>query len=308
MYQNKNMLLIIQRTIKQGLQNFLRNGWLSVASVSILFFSLFIISLLFTITTTAGKVMQDVQDKVNVSVYFKSDVPDEKIMEAKKNLESFSEVKSVSFVSKEQALEDFKKNNANEPAILQSLEEIGENPLLSYLVVKAQSPDKYDVISKYVTEAPFAEDVGRVNYEKNKEIIKKFNMLIGQVRKIGVILGSIFALVAILITFNTVRITIYTHKEEIEIMRLVGASNIFIRLPFILEGLFYGIIASLVSMLALFVTLYFGGSYISGATFVKNLTSFYFDNWLELFALQVILGSLLGIVGSTIAMRKYLKV
>lgn len=302
------MFLVIQRTIKQGLQNFLRNGWLSVASVSILFFSLFLISLLFTITTTANKVMQNVQDKVNVSVYFKSDVSGESILEAKKNLESFAEVKSADYISKEQALEDFKKNNANEPAILQSLEEIGENPLLSYLVVKAQSPEKYDIISKYVTEAPFAEDVSRVNYEKNKEIIKKFNTIIAQVRKIGMILGSIFALVAILIIFNTVRITIYTHKEEIEIMRLVGASNVFIRLPFILEGLFSGIIASLVSMLALFIVLYFGGSYISGAVFVKSLISFYLSHWLALFALQVVLGSLLGIVGSIIAMRKYLKV
>jgi cell division transport system permease protein len=245
---------------------------------------------------------------VNVNIYFKSDVPDEKIVEAKKNLESFSEVKSVEFISKEQALEEFKKNNANEPAILKSLEEIGDNPLLSYLVVKAQSPDKYDVIAKYATEASFAGDVSRVNYEKNKEIINKFNTIIGQVRKIGIILGSIFALVAILVTFNTVRITIYTHKEEIEIMRLVGASNVFIRLPFILEGLFYGVIASLVSMLALFLVLYFGGSYVSGAVFVKDLIHFYFTHWLELFFLQLVLGSLLGIVGSIIAMRKYLKV
>ncbi len=302
------MFLVIQRTIKQGLQNFWRNGWLSVASVSILFFSLFIISLLFTITTTASKAVQNVQDKVNVSIYFKSDVSEEKIAEARKNLESFSEVKSVEYVSKEQALEDFKRNNANEPAIMQSLEEIGENPLLSYLVVKAQSPDKYDIISKYVVEAPFAEDVSRVNYEKNKEIINKFNALINQVKKVGLILGSILALVAILITFNTVRITIYTHKQEIEIMRLVGASNVFIRLPFILEGLFYGIIASLFSMLALFLVLYFGGSYISGAAFVKSLISFYLTHWLELFAIQFLLGSILGIFGSIIAMRKYLRV
>lgn len=285
-----------------------RNGWLTLASITVLLFSLFIISMLFTVTMTANKVLKDVEEKVNVSVYLKSDVSEDKMGEIKSDLQGLSEVKSVEYVSKEAALEEFKRNNANEPTIIKSLEEIGENPLLSYLVVKGKSPDKYESINEYLKTASYKDDISRINYEKNREIINKFNGIISQVRKIGIILGSIFAFVAVLITFNTVRITIYTHRQEIEIMRLVGASNFFIRLPFIFEGLLYGIFASLVSMLCLFLVLHFGGNYVAGSTFSQGLISFYFENWLELLGIQLILGSLLGIAGSIIAMRKYLKV
>ncbi len=302
------MLVLISRTLKQGFQNVWRNGWLSLASISVLLFSLFLISILFTVTMTANQLIKDVEEKVNVSVYFKSDVTEEKIDEVKRDLQRLSEVKSVEYISKEEALEEFKKNNAGEPAILESLEEIGENPLLSYLIIKGKSSDKYEAINSYIKQSSYMEDVSRINYEKNKEIINKFNGIISQIRKVGVILGTIFALVAVLITFNTVRITIYTHKQEIEIMRLVGASNFFIRLPFIFEGIFYGITASLVSMLCLFLVLHFGGGYVAGKILSEGLVSFYAQNWLELLGLQIFLGSFLGIVGSIIAMRKYLKV
>jgi len=302
------MFLTISRTFKEAVSNFFRNGWLSIATVSILILSLYVVSSFFVITLTVDNILKDIQDKVNVSIYFKPDVTEKDILDAKANLEGFSEVKSVEYISKDQALADFKKNNANEPVIIQSLDEIGENPLLASLVVKANDSTQYQLISEYVGKASFKDNVSRINYGKNKEIIDKLNSIISTIRRIGISLGIFFAVVSLLITFNAIRITIYTHRQEIEIMRLVGASNFFIRLPFIFEGLIYGVAASLITMLALFISVKFITPYISSAVPSGNLVQFYLGNfWILLFG-QIILGSLLGVIGSLIAMRKYLKV
>lgn len=302
------MFLTIGRTFKEAISNFFRNGWLSIATVSILILSLYVVSAFFVVTFSVDGILKDIQDKVNVSIYFKSDVAEKDILDAKTNLEVFGEVKSVEYVSKDQALEDFKKNNASEPVIIQSLEEIGENPLLASLVVKANNPTQYQLISEYVSKAYFNENVSRVNYGKNKEIINKLNSIVATIRRIGVSLGLFFAAVSLLITFNAIRITIYTHRQEVEIMRLVGASNMFIRLPFIFEGIIYGLAGSIISMLILFISVKFVTPYIATAVPSSNLVAFYLSHFWSLLGGQILLGSFLGVVGSLIAMRKYLKV
>lgn len=302
------MFLTISRTFKAAIKNFIRNGWLSVATVSILILSLYILSVFFVVTLTANGLFKDVQNKVNISLYFKSDVPEETILEIKTRLSEFTEIKSVDYISREQALVDFKKNNASEPIVLQSLDEIGGNPLLASLIIRANDATQYQLISDYVSKADFVNEISRVNYGKNKELINKLNSIVATIRRIGLSLGAFFAVVSLLITFNAVRITIYTHRQEIEIMRLVGASNFFIRLPFIFEGLIYGVISSTFSMLVLFISVKFLTPYISSSIPSSNLTGVYVENFWILLGGQILLGSLLGIIGSLIAMRKYLKV
>jgi len=290
------------------MKNFTRNGWLSIATVSILTLSLFVVSVFFVVTIAVDGVLNDVQEKVNISIYFKPDVSEEKINTIKNDLESFDEIKSVSYISKEVALEDFKRNNASEPAIMQSLEEIGENPLLASLIVKANDVNQYQSISDYINGSDFVSDVSRLNYGKNKDIIDKLNNIIVVIRKIGIVLGLSFTLISLLVTFNAIRITIYTHKSEIEIMRLVGASNMFIRLPFIFEGILYGMLSSIFSMLLLLSSIKIITTYIHSFAPINNLMQLYIANFWILLGGQIALGSLLGIIGSFIAMRKYLKV
>jgi cell division transport system permease protein len=230
------MFLVIWRTFKESFINFWRNGWLSVAAVSVLLLSLYVVGVLFVVTLTANSIIKNVEDKINVSVYFKSDVSEESILKDKADLENFSEIKSVDYISKDTALANFKRDNADEPVILQSLDEIGDNPLLASLVVKANNPADYQKIADYVSNAPFNGDVSRINYAKNKDFIDRLNNVLDHVKKIGLIMVAIFGAVSILIIFNTIRITIYTHRQEIEVMRLVGASNTFIRLPLSLKA------------------------------------------------------------------------
>ncbi|MFA5961740.1 MAG: permease-like cell division protein FtsX [Parcubacteria group bacterium] len=302
------MLLTLGRTIKSGWVNFLRNGYLSVAAVSVMLLSLFTVSSLFIIVLTANNVLENMQEKVNVSVFFKASVSEDSILKAKQDLGNFSEIKSVEYVTKEQALENFKKNSANEPTILQSLDEIGDNPLLSYLVIQANDPNQYELVGQYLQNASFKDDISRINYGKNKEVIDRLNSIVAEVRKIGLGVAGLFSLISLLIISNTVRITIYTHRKEVEVMRLVGASNTYIRLPFIFEGIIYGFVASVISMLLLFVVLKSAQGFTNHLIPSVSMLSLYYSNFALIFGMQVLVGAFLGTLSSWFAIRKYLKI
>jgi cell division transport system permease protein len=302
------LFLIIVRTFKEALNNFLRNGWLSVASVSVLSLSIFSVSILFVVLAASGKLLENAQERLNVSIYFKSGTSEEKILEAKKDLESYVEVKSVEYVSKDQALENFKKNNADQPVIMQSLKELGDNPLLAYLSVRAVDSEKYDSIVSYANGALYKDDISRINYGKNKETINRFNNLVENARQAGMAVAIVFALISVLIVFNTIRMTIYTHRQEIEVMRLVGASNVYIRLPFIFEGFISGILATIISTGTLFVVLKSTSSFTAKIIPSDDLVAVYFQNLLWIVAIGLSLGSALGVLSGLIAIRKYLKI
>lgn len=302
------MFLVIGRTFKEGLKSFTRNGWLSVASVTVLVLSLFVLGLLFIVTSTSSNILKSMQEKVDISVYFKLDVTPERIAEAKAELEKSSEIQSISYISREEALEGFRQRNANKPAVVQALDTIGENPLPASLVVKAKDPTLYGAVADIITNATFKDDVSRVNYGENKEQIARLNQVVAEVRKVGLALTGIFAAISILIIFNTIRLTIYTRKQDIEVMRLVGASNTYIRLPFIFEGITYGLIATIISMGFLFLVLKFATPYALTVIPSENLVAAYFAKFPLLFGAELGVGIVLGFLSSMIAMRKYLKI
>ena len=214
-------VLKLWRTFKEGWLNFRRNGWLSFATVSILTLSLFIVSLSALLGLTTHYVLQNMRDKVTVSVSFNPDVTEEKIFQIKDELSKYKkEVASVEYVSRENALANFLAESGNDPIIAQAVEEIGENPLLASLVVKAVQPEYYDLIVNQIEHSTFQSDISRINYAKNKKIFDRLDHINSAARKTGLILGLSFIFIAILITFNTIRITIYSHRQEFEIMRV----------------------------------------------------------------------------------------
>jgi cell division transport system permease protein len=301
------MFTTISRTINEALKNFIRNGWLSLATSMILMLSLYTLSILFIIVMVSNVVIKNVQEKSNISIYFNQDVDEETIFTIQQEIEKNSLVSSVTYINKDDALDIFKKNNANEEAILKSIEEIGSNPLLASLVVKAYNPTQYQAIYEFVNNADFSQEINRINYIKNKEIIDKLNFLIDKIREIGLIASSILAISSILITFNSIRITIYSRRKEMQIMRLVGASNLFIRLPYIFEGVLYGLSASILSTILLLITVRFISPYISESILSQSFMSFFLDKLWLILIFQIITGSILGVASSMIAIRRYLK-
>jgi cell division transport system permease protein len=302
----KNKILKLQRTLKEGLQNFYRNGWLSVATITILTISLYIISITVIIGMAASMILKSTEDKINVSIYFNPEVQEQRIMEIKNNLQGYQEIESIEYVSKDKALDDFLKVENNE-AIKQSLKEIGENPLLASLVIKSKQPEQYPTIVNAIQNSNFQSEITRINYDEHRLVIERLNNIIKLVERVGMILGLIFIVIATMITFNAIRITMFAHKQEFEIMRLVGASNIYVEMPYFFQGIFYGISAAIISLLMIFSTFFFVSSLTGGVVSRGDMMGFFYHNLLTNFGILIVFGVGLGVVSSSIAIRRYLK-
>lgn len=300
--------LKLWRTFKEGLNNFKRNGWLSFATVSIITLSLFISSLSFLLGVTTSLILQGLREKVSVNVSFNPDVSEEEILRIKGQLEGYTkEIASVQYVSRNQALDDFMAQSGNDPVVAQAIKEIGENPLLASLVVKAVQPSDYDTIVTSLQSSAYQNEISRINYAKNKKIFDRLETISRMTERVGLILGGAFVFIAILITFNTIRITIYSHRQEFEIMRLVGASNLYVRMPFVFEGALYGVVAAAVTTILLFGISYAISPLTQGAIPQGNFMGLYRQYFLVVFVGLVISGVFLGVVSSAIAIRRYLK-
>lgn len=297
-------LLKLWRTFKEGFRNYYRNGLLTVATVSVLALSLYVVGFVFARGFITEQLLRQTEDKINISVYFNPEVEEDKILEIKDTLEKYKEIKSIEYVSKNKALDEFLKGNEDN-VIRQALEEIGDNPLLSSLVITAREAYQYEIISEAVERAEFRDLVNRINYQKNKEIIAKINSALDSERRQGTVAGIIFIIIAVLITFNTIRLTMFSHRQEFEIMRLVGASNMYVRMPFVFEGIFYGITAAIISMILLLITAKY--STLSVLFVAGDLWEFYTRHGLYIFGLLLVSGVGLGIISSYIAIHKHLK-
>lgn len=302
------ILLTISRTLKSGFQNFYRNGSLTVAAVSILTLALLIISVIMVLSISANLGLKYIEDKIDIRVYFKSNVEEQDMMAFRSEVQKYKEVRSAEYISKNKALDDFRTANAGKPDILKAIEAVEENPLLASANIKATNPEQYDVIAKSIENSSYKDDIASINYQQYKLVIDRFNTTIKTIRKTGVFLFVLFSLIAILITFNVIRMTIFNHGTEIEIMRLVGASNNFIRLPFVFEGVIYGAFAAVIAIILLFPIVKLVTPYIIGSAYVNIIQADFAKYFILIFVIQLFVGVLLGIISSLLAIRRYLKV
>lgn len=277
---------------------------MTAATVSVLALSLYVVGFVFARGFITEQLLKQTEEKINISVYFNPEVDEEKILEIKSALEAYQEIKTIKYVSKDEALEEFLKGN-EDLIIQQALKEIGDNPLLSSLVITAKEAYQYEIISEAIERAAFRDQINRVNYQKNKEIIAKINSAMDSERKQGIIAGIIFIFIAVLITFNTIRLTMFSHRQEFEIMRLVGASNMYVRMPFVFEGIFYGITAAIIAIILLLITAKY--STLSVLFIAGDTWGFYMRYGLYVFGLLLLFGTGLGVMSGFIAIRKHLK-
>jgi cell division transport system permease protein len=310
------MKLNILRPIKTGFKNFHRNGWLSVATISIIMVTVFIINIQIAIVMSDELLLNDIKEKISISVYFDSDASEDQVMKAKDEFKKYQEVASVEYISKDKALEDFKSENANNEILIKSLDEIESNPFEPTLNIKAYNPQDYELIARMIEESESRDVINTVNYDKHSSVINSFGAEIKSSQQTGLALGLTLVIVAILITFNTVRITMFAHNREIEIMRLVGATNNYIRMPFIWEGVLYGLISVLIALPASFAYLKFVAiSEASGVALPisksiyiqKFLDTIFLDNIFLIVPAELGVGILLGVLSAFIAIGKYLR-
>lgn len=301
-----------KRMMVSGWKNFARGGAVSAATVLIMTVTLGIIGALIFLSAILSFTLNTIKDKVNVSVYFVTTASEMEILSVKDQLEKLPQVVGVSYISAEEALVTFRARHANDQLTLQSLNEIGGNPLDASLVILAKNPSEYESIVNFLEASPAlsvggASIVDRINYAQNKDVIDRLARAIQATRTIGFAVVIIFAIASILIAFATVRLAIYTAKDEIAVMRLVGASNAYVQGPFIVTGTITGIIAATLVLLLLWPTALYVGVKTDGWFGGFNVASYYADNFALIFSLLMLSGIVLGAVASVLAIRRYLK-
>lgn len=302
-------LIIANRLIKSGLTNFVRNIWLSLAAASIMAITLFIISTILILYTLTALSLNNVKDKVGISAYFKNEVSNKEIQNIKAELESLPQVKSIEFIPKTVARDKFIEAHKNEPLLLETLKEFkdDENPLPNSFAIKAMNLTDYAGISNILKGDRYAPFFERVR--DNSKVIDRLYKITDAITKLGIVLTIVFIIVTVMVMFNTIRLTIYNRKEEIEIMRLVGATNWYIRGPFIIEAVSYGLLATIVTSLVLFALLYFMTSRVEVFLSLQNLGgSLIRGLFLKILMINLFASIVLGVVASTIAIRRYLRV
>lgn len=287
---------------------FWRNGWLSTATIAIVFLVLVGFGGLLIFNSIANLILSDIQDKIDISVYFKIDAPEDNILNIQKSLESLPEVKAVEYISKDKALETFKSQHQADQTVSQALDELNVNPLSASLNIKARELKDYSAIAAYLERDAFKSFIDKVSYTQNVVVIERLKKIKNTVEQGGLILIVFISLVAALIIFNTIRLAIYSNREELGIMRFVGASNFFIRGPYLVEGLIYGLIAGILGVFITSVLVYYIAPYFR--IFVPDINGwdYYLSNLFKFFVSQVIFGVGLGVASSYIAVRKYLKI
>lgn len=302
------MLTTLSRVIKYGLVGFWRNGWLSTATIAIVFLVLVGFGGLLMFNSLANIVLTDIQDKIDVSVYFKVDASEDRMLEMQRSLESLPEVKSVEYISRDKALETFKEQHKNDPTVSQALQVIDTNPLAASLNIKARELKDYEAIAGYIDKDAFKEITDKVSYTQNIGVIDRLKKIKSTVEQGGLLLIIFISLIASLIIFNTIRLAIYSNREELAVMRLVGASNFFIRGPYMVEGIIYGIAGSVMSVIVVTIGVFYASPYAK--IFVPDVDSwaYYLSNFFGFMVAQILFGIGLGVISSYIAVRKYLKI
>lgn len=305
------MWLSIKRIVHAGLVSFWRNSFVSLASVFVMTMTLMIIGSLMFLNGVTAQFVEYVKGKVDINVYFVPDADGGAVATLVNAVKALPEVDTVTFTSREDALADFRARHEGDQRILQGLDELGDNPLGATLAIKAKDPSQYAGVAAFlkdhVTDAAGTPVIDTVNYAENKTVIEQLGRVTGFAHRFAYAVIALFALASILITFNTIRLAIYTERDEIGVMRLVGASNAYVRGPFIVEGTLYGAISGLLALILFVpVTLFFRGAV--KAAFNADIFSLYLaDIWL--FALILIgAGAILGAVSSFLAVRKYLSI
>ncbi len=304
------MFVFFYRAIKFSLQSFFRNIWLSVVTIIILVLTLFSVTLVAGINVAAERAIDAVKEKIDVSIYFHSDVSEEDVLDTQERLEEMPRVKNISYTSKDEALRQFKINHADEPLILESIEELDENPLGATLTIKAKAIEDYPAILSVIDVEPYSSLIQYRNYDDNELVIGRLSAISSNIQSIGVGISVVFVIIAILIIFNTIRINIYTHREEISIMKLVGATNMFVRSPFIIESFMYAIVAVAISVAILFPLLSIVGPYVDeffkGYSF--DLMVYFTSHLWQIIGLQLVFAGVLSFLSSSIAIGRYLRV
>ncbi len=302
-------MLSFFRIIKFGFQDIFRNAWLSIATITVLLLALFSISMLMTVRIISDNASSAVKEKIDLSLFLKPDTPESEIIALKAKLSESERIKSVTYVSKQIALDTFREKYKNNQEVLAALKELGRNPLSPSLVI---IPANLEEANLLINELKMLDNpiIESRDFSDNTVILNKINNITKRISEVGLFLILIFVLTSLLVVYNAIRVAIYTHRQEIEIMRLVGASNYFIYMPFIFTAFIYALVSVLIivsvfypflSLLQPYLEVFFMGYNV-------NILAYFVNNFWLVFGGQFLIVLFINVIASVFAVRKYARV
>lgn len=300
----------IKRVFQFALTDFSRNQGISIAAIFVLTTTILVFTGLFFINGFSNHLVTSVQNKIDITAYFKADTEEQDILDVKNQiLQQYPDIQDIQYVSRENALEAFTIKHQDDPVLAKALTEVGGNPFLPSLNINTNgNADEYAQITNILQSDQYKAIIEEVDFLQKKDTIETIFSLISNINIFGLGLAIILVLIVILVVFNTMRLVINNSREEISVMRIVGASSWFIRAPFVIEGALFGLISFGICLVITLVTAYFLSPGVAVIMPGFNLFTYSISNLWLIILIQLGSGIGLGAISSFIAIRKYLEI
>lgn len=303
-----------RRIVRTGMLNFVRNAWLAIAAIAVMTVTLTIILFSVVANATFNNTIQQINDKINISVYLSDSVTVKQRNELMDELRRLPNVRKVEYVSKSDALERYRADNANRQSLLQAISEAG-NPLPASISIDPVDPSRIQDIKSFLDQpdnkALQDPQAGTSYSGERKAAIDKITHATSVLQRIGVAAVLLFAVISVLIIFNTIQMAIFNRRDELTIMRLLGATTWYIRGPFVVESVMYGVIAAMVSVGFIYAVFVTASSALQATSLglldIAYSSQYFRDNFFKLLTAQLFVGIVIGALSSTVATRRYLK-
>ena len=308
----KRRLIVTQRIFKAGAVNFIRNAWLSAAAIAVMVITLTIVLFSFMARVTFNHTIEQINDKIDVSVYLKDDITLSQKEKLINDIKAMQSVKSVTYISKQQALDKYREQNQGNADLLVAISQT-DNPLPASLDVKPVDPNQLQELKAFL-ERPDVKKLqsNETSYSGDrKTAIDKISHATNFLQEAGLVGVIIFTVISMLIIFNTIRMAIFNRRDELNIMRLLGASTWYIRGPFVVETMLYGLIAAIISVLICNALFSVSSGAFEASTLglldIKFANDYFINHYWLILTGQILIGILIGAASSYLATRRYLK-
>lgn len=304
------LMLNLRRIFRTGFVQFWRNGVVSLSAVLVMVITLFVIGTVIFSSAMLKTSLVAIEDKVDINVYFVTTATEPEVLKIKESIEKLSEVEFVTYISRDVALENFREEHKDDQQTIDALDELDENPLGAALNIKAKEPSQYEQVANFLEQNyPIGSSVvERVNYFQNKKAIDQLGQIIDAGEKLGAIVTVVFIIISILITLNTIRLAMFISKDEINVMKLVGASSNYITGPFLVTGAMYGLVSSIITLILFWPITYWLGPVTERFFVETNIFSYYISTFGQMFLIMVAAGIFIGSVSSFLAIKRYLRI
>ena len=297
------------RIFKNSWKHLARNHWIALATIFVFMTALLSVNVLLGANVMLSRVVQVLEQKIDVTVTFLPETPDAILNQGKFFLTSLPQTDNVKVVSADEALADFRERNRGNLEVLEALNELQNNPLGGQLIIKAKKAEDYPFLLQAIQNPQYSPFIKSSSYDDHQIAITRIEEIGRSIRLVGSALVALFAFFGLITAFNAIRVAIYTHREEIAIMRLVGASSAYIRGPFVLEGLWMGALSVLIT--AAIILLLVGPVESRIAVLFEGQSSglkeFFETQWLLIFGIQITVISGLSALVSWIAAGRYIR-